>query len=223
MAAKKKKKDAEARLALLHAAKLFTHIKVADLPTLPNRDLDDGLAEAIDRNPGTVHETYRALQSIPEVVKGVLVDAGLNFVQITKGSASGLYEPRTHHEWAALVNAGLAALEDRRRLIAIRGIDWEEPMFVLVTPAQAKAIAAAKIEDTYNPLELPRPTRVDARLGELATLSRRKLGTTVTVSATGAEIVLELAPDQVGVFVDKLYETRFRDQLVRHRVNRDYG
>jgi hypothetical protein len=198
----KRPTDAE-RLAALHAVGLFRELR--DVPATKRGD--KALAHAIDRLDDGAAYRYRALQSIPDGLglEAVLAKSGRDRVILRTGAGADVYAPRSHHAWATLLDLGLAEIGDDRRFVAIQGADWEEPLFVLATPAQHQAIVAAGIIAEIDDGFLDPPISLAQQLRTLETDIAKRLPEGIAVRATAEAVELDLDASQVAGLIERLH------------------
>ena len=137
---------------------------------------------------------------------------------LVSGRHAGIYEPRTAHEWARIANVALEELGDDRRYVPLKVIDWEEPLFLLATPAQAKMVTRVKLADDHADRDLPKKVELSSWLGELAASLARKLPASVRTKACAAGIELDLAADAIDDLVALLYRAHYDSIILGSRL-----
>jgi hypothetical protein len=228
VARKRKQHQLAARLAALHEAGLFEKLSLAEAEQADgSEDQEDVLAVAVDRHVSerSYPYTYRAIQEVPKALKlgKVLRVIGLGTLSLESKDGTIAFKPRTHHQWAGVLDRALAEIGDQRRFIAIKVIDWEEPLFVLATPAQATLLREVDLEDPNVDDADPETVASDAALGEIADSLARKLPSAITPRVAGSAIELVAKPAEVGALVDALYTAHFADLRLSAHSQRRYG
>jgi hypothetical protein len=208
------------RLAQLQAAGLFTDLDAKLIAKLvagggvASDDMPDALAAILDRYaslPRVSPRVVRAIQDVPAGLKleRVLTAVDARHVKLLVGPKAGLYAPRTYHEWAALISAALAAAGDPRAYVALKVLDWEEPVFVLADRAQERVLASTKVEEVYAERGLPPKVQIDKRLTEVARRLSSQLPPNIGVArVAGDEIEVELAANGAAALVEALYRAK---------------
>ena len=229
MARKTKKSEVATRLAALHEVGLFEKLKLTEAERASaSEDQDDALAAAVDHHASnkSYPYLYRAIQNVPADLKvgKVLRVTGLSTLLLeSKKRGTIAFTPKTHHQWAAVLDQALEEIGDKRRFIALKIIDWEEPLFLLATPAQAKVVRAVDLEDPYVEDADPETIDTDAALGDIVEILSRKLPRAVTPGASDGAIELVTKVADAGVLVDALYNAHFADLRLTVHTKRRYG
>lgn len=105
-----------------------------------------------------------------------------------------LFAPETHHAWVGVFNTALKIAGDERSFVALPVRDHEEPLYLLVTPAQYDALAAIALLAWDNgEIELPNAVWANERAQKLAKVLVEK-----GVPARGAGDRVELTLDLAG-------------------------
>lgn len=220
----RKPDDAE-RLVALHAVGLFTELLPESLPAKRSKKAD-ALADAIDEKAHEIRSAplYRAIQEIPSGlgVDAVLVPAGRSHVRIIRGEHEGIYRPRTHHEYAALLDVALAASGDERRLVPLKVIDWEEPLFLLAGAAQRRVLREVGLEDLHAEMALPSAISLREHLLRLAEQLASKLPEGCpSPRVEEPALVVDLDKQQAAELVEALYVARYRRASMEARYARE--
>lgn len=175
------------------------------------RDSDDEIALA---SPQSVASFTGSIDV--DVSKVIADDPDQRIVHV----AGATYKPKTHHHWVATYNAALEAIGDERRFVSYDTADWEEPVYVLVTPAQERALDAAELlaYDT-NEIALPRAVDSEERLEQIAETLR---GKGVTADHDGDRIVLDLDLAAAQRLIARLRAAAHHDERVSAYVAHEY-
>lgn len=221
------------RLAKVRATGLFARLDDARLAALESDDEmqwsgDDALVGVVEhflygRDHGEIrlHAPQRAQhlhEAHGEQAKTALVDdADIRYLRLLLGEDAALYHPETHDEYAALFNAALAAIGEKRAFVPIAVTDFEEPLFVLCTEAQRRALADADLlAYDAGDMEMPRWIDESTRADEIAT-SLERFG--LSARADGEEVVLTIDLAGAIALVEKLRASRVHHARVGAWVN----
>lgn len=220
--------DAE-RLAALRAAGLFEDLDDEErleelVMNAPSHD-DGPLAAIIEellRNETRekvlqAPQTVRALVDAAgrEVLAVIRDDPGL-FIQLRKPKLH-LYDPKTYHEYVAVFNRALLIMRDKRRFVAMPVSDPEEPLYLLVTAPQKKALEEVELLAWDNDeIEMPDEMSIEDRVARFGD-AFEELGVKSRVAGDSIELDLDVA--RANALTSKLYEAAVKHTKRREEVN----
>lgn len=169
--------------------------KLGSKPPVEARESD----ELVLQSP----QSASALHSIVEATRDVLLsDPDGRYIHVVEDGETTTYKPTTYNEWVAVFHEALRVVGDVRRFASLDVDDPEEPLYMLVTSEQHRALRdddALAYDD--GEIELPSAVTPMERAKELAsTLSSKG----VRAKADEGEVVLDLDMDGLRALVARV-------------------
>jgi hypothetical protein len=228
------RKDLEARLRALQATGLFLDLDEARVAELRHRGgtTDDDLGNLIENHlsaGGCRDFAARSPQSaepLQVIGLGHLIADDPMFaakcVHILTGRRP-IYRPRTHQQWAAVLNEALRSGGDPRSFVPLRTIDLKEQLFVLATPEQARALEEVDLADMWAEMRLPAKISAKKRAEQLVRQITASLPRGCgSVAWKDDAVTISFGPGGALALIDALRLAKHADQRHTMYVQRAY-
>lgn len=230
------RKGLEARLRALQATGLFVDLDEARIAELRQR----GVSGTSDDDLGNLIETHlsagdcrdfavrspQSAEPLRAIGLGHLIADDPVFaaqcVHVLTGRRP-IYGPRTHQQWAAVLNEALRSGGDPRAFVPLRTIDIEEQLFVLATPEQARALEEVDLADSWAGMELPGEVSLQKRAEQLVRQITASLPRGCgSVAWKDGAVTITLRPGGAHALIDALRLAKHAEQRHTMYVQRAY-